>query len=114
MKLPLATKQKFDLVITFGVSTIHSELSLIGVKTIMLDFNFNFHLMDFVKEGIQFGNIVVCSDIHNLNNMIIDFTKKNNIPNKSFISARDNLVYKFDGKSSERCSEAITNLLKNS
>jgi len=106
--------EKYDLVITFGLSTVHSELSLIGVKTIILDFNFNLPLMTFVKEGIEFGNIMMCTDIHHLNNMIIDFTKKNNIPNESFISARDNLVYKFDGKSSERCSEAISNLLKNS
>ncbi len=104
---------KYDLVLTMGFSTIHSELSLLGVKTIFLDFNFDFPLMSFVKEGIEFGNILKCTDIHHLNNMIIDFTKNDNIPSKSFISLRDNLVYKFDGKSSERCSEAILDLLKN-
>jgi len=45
--------EKYDLVLTFGYSTIHSELSLIGVKTILLDFNFNFILFPFVKEGIE-------------------------------------------------------------
>jgi len=104
--------QNYDLVITFGVSTIHSELSLIGVKTILLDFNFNFSLSDFVKEGIKLGNILKCTNINNLNNMIIDFTKDINIPNTSFFSAREKFLYKFDGKSKERCSEAILNLLK--
>jgi len=55
-----------------------------------------------------------CTDIHHLNNMIIDFTKRTVIPNKSFISAREKFFYKFDGKSGERCCEAILELLKNS
>ncbi len=103
---------KFDLVITFGFSTIHSELSLVGVKTIILDFDFNLPLMTYVKEGIEFGNIKICNNIHDLNNMVIDFIKNKNIPSELFISARDKFIYKFDGKSSQRCSEAILELLK--
>jgi hypothetical protein len=105
--------EKYDLVITFGVSTIHSELSLVGVKTIMLNFNFNLPLMTFVKEGIEFGNIMVCTDIYHLNNMIINFTKKNNIPNELFISAREKFLYKFDGKSGLRISEELIKLINN-
>ncbi len=104
---------KFDLVLTFGASTIHSELSLIGVKTIILDFNFDFPLMTYVKEGIEFGNIKICDDIHYLNNLIIDFAKNKDVPSQSFISTRDQLIYKFDGKSSQRCCEAILEFLKN-
>jgi hypothetical protein len=99
-------------VITFGLSTIHSELSLIGVKTIMLDFTFNLPLSTYVKEGIEFGHIKICNDIHDLNSMIIDFIKNKDIPGESFISARNKFAYKFDGKSSQRCSEAILKLIK--
>lgn len=105
--------EKYDLVITFGISTIHSELSLIGAKTILLDLDFNFPLSDFVKEGMGFGNIMMCTDIHHLNNMIINFIKKNNIPNESFISAREKFLYKFDGKSGLRVSKELIKIINN-
>ena len=100
---------RFDLILTFGSSTIHSELSLLGVKTIILDFNFNLPLFPFVKEGLKFGNVIRCDDIHHLNNMIIELTKKST--NKSFISARDTLLYKFDGKSGVRVSELLVKII---
>lgn len=105
--------EKYDLVLTFGISTIHSELSLVGVKMILLDFDFNLPLATFVKEGIEFGNIMKCTDIHHLNNMIIDFTKKTSFPNKSFISAREKFLYNFDGKSGLRVSEALIKIINN-
>ena len=101
--------EEFDLILTFGSSTIHSELSLVGVKTIILDFNFNLPLFPFVKEGLKFGNVIRCDDIHHLNNMIIELTKKST--NKSFISARDTLLYKFDGKSGVRVSELLVKII---
>jgi hypothetical protein len=105
--------EKFDLIITFGFSTIHSELSLLGAKMILLDFDFVFPLVPFVKEGIEFGNVLRCTDINHLNNMIVNFTNKSNITDKSFISSRENFLYKFDGKSGLRVSEALIKLINN-
>ena len=104
--------KNYDVVLTFGYSTIHYELSLIGVKTILLDFNFNFPMMTFVKEGIKFGNIIKCTKIDNLNEIIVDFMKKKQILNESFISTREKFLYKFDGNSGKRCSQAILEFLK--
>ncbi|KAF6246735.1 hypothetical protein C6990_06340 [Nitrosopumilus sp. b3] len=101
---------QYDLVITFGFSTIHSELSLVGAKMILLDFNFNFPLFPFVKEGLEFGNVMKCTDISHLNDMIIDFTNNANISNKSFNSTK-NFLYKFDGKSGLRVSEELIKII---
>lgn len=100
----------FDMVLTFGFSTIHSQLSLVGVKTILIDLDYNFPLFPFVKEGIEYGIIRKCSNLSQINNMIFDFLKHDIHLDSSFISARENLFYKFDGKSAERISEAILNL----
>jgi len=100
----------YDMVLTFGYSTIHSQLSLVGVKTILIDLDFGFPLFPFVKEGIEYGIIRKCSNLSQINNMILDFLKQNIDLNSSFISARENFFYKFDGKSTERISEAILNL----
>jgi len=103
--------QKFDLVISYGFSTVHSELSLVGVKMILLDFNFNFPLFPFVEESIEFGNVLRCHNINHLNDMIIDFTNKTNITDESFISTREKLLYKFDGKSGLRVSKELVKLI---
>ena len=102
--------KNFDLVVTFGSSTIHSQLSVVGMKTILLDFDFNFPLFPFVKEGIEYGKIRKCSNMSQLNQMVIDFLKQDIILDSSFLSARENFFHKFDGKSTERISEAILNL----
>ena len=101
---------EYDLVVTFGFSTIHSELSLVGVKTILLDFNFNFPLFPFVKEGIEFGNVTKCTDISHLNNMVIDFVNNTSISNELFKS-RKNFLDKFDGKSGLRVSEELIKII---
>lgn len=105
--------EKFDLILTFGFSTIHSELSLLGAKTILLDFDFNFPLFPFVKEGLKFGNVIRCDKINDLNNMIVDFNKKSDFTNKSFVTIRDTFLYKFDGKSGMRAGDAIIKIINN-
>ena len=98
----------FDIVLTFGYSTIHSQLSLVGVKTILIDLDFP--LFPFVKEGIEYGIVRKCSDLSQINNMIFDFLKQRIHLDSSFISTRENYFYKFDGKSTERIADAILNL----
>jgi len=105
--------KNYDVVLTFGYSTIHYELALIGVKTILLDFNFNFSLMSFVKQGMEFGNIIRCTNIDDLNEIINNFLKKEQILSESFISTREKFLYKFDGNSGERSSKSILEFLKN-
>ncbi len=99
----------YDLIVSFGFSTIHSEIALNGTKMIFLDFNFPY--LDFVEESINFGNIQICNDIDSLNNLI--FTFVNTKHNAEKFQEQMKSKYNLTGKSSQRCSEAILNLLKN-
>lgn len=103
---------KFDIVLSYGFSTIHSELAIAGIKTILLGLPVLPVTFPFVKEGTEYGNIAICTNISDLNNMILNMSKRDIILNDSFILARDDFLYKFDGKSGKRCSEAISNLVK--
>lgn len=99
----------YDLIISFGFSTIHSELALNGTKMILLDFNFNFPYLDFVEESINSGNTQVCDDINSLNDLIFTFvnTKSNDKKFQEQMKSKFNLT----GKSSILCADAIKKLV---
>jgi hypothetical protein len=101
----------YDLVISFGFSTIHSEIALNGTKMILLDFNFNFPYLDFVEESITFGNTQVCNDVNSLNDLIFAFvnTKYNNEIFLELMKSKFNLT----GKSSILCADTIKKLVNN-
>lgn len=102
----------YDLIVSFGFSTIHSEIALNGNKMILVDFNFNFPYLDFVEDSIHFGNTRVCNNIHSLNNIIFDFVNAelNNEKFQEQIKSKYNLT----GKSSIFCADAIKKLVNNS
>jgi hypothetical protein len=101
--------QDYDLVISFGFSTIHSEIALSETKMILLDFNFNFPFLDFVEESILIGNTKICNDINSLNNLILSFV------NTEFDSRKflEHMKSKFNltGKSGMLCANAIKKLV---
>jgi len=102
----------YELVISFGFSNSHTELSFAGQKLIILNPNQEFPLMDLVEEGKSCGHVMNCSDFSDLPSLIHKLNKKEVTLTDEFLKARNELFYKNDGKSAERGSEAILNLLK--
>ena len=99
----------YDLIISFGFSTIHSEIALNGTKMILVDFDFNFPYLDFVEESINSGNTQVCNNINSLNDLI--FTSVNTKSNDEKFQEQMKSKFNLTGKSSILCANAIKKLV---
>ena len=99
----------YDLIISFGFSTIHSEIALNGTKMILVDFDFNFPYLDFVEESINSGNTQICNNINSLNDLI--FTFVNTKPNDEKFQEQMKSKFNLTGKSSILCADAIKKLV---
>lgn len=101
----------YDLVLSFGFSTIHSEIVLSETRMILLDFNFNFPFLDFVQESVDIGNTKICKNINSLNNLIHTFVT-HDISNIKFLEQMKS-KYSLTEKSGVLCADAIKNLVNN-
>ena len=96
----------YDIIVTYGASTTHTELSLCGKKTILIATK---HLPTFVlvDEAIAAGFIKQSYSFADLIPLIHDFhEQKINLTNE-FIEQRNKYFYKFDGKSGDRAADSI-------
>jgi hypothetical protein len=101
----------YDIIITYGASTTHTELSLCGKKTILIATK---HLPTFVlvDEAIAAGFIKQSYSFADLIPLIHDFhEQKINLTNE-FIEQRAKYFYKFDGKSGDRAADSIIQFLE--
>jgi len=102
----------YDVVLSYGYSNAHTEISFSGKKIILIKTQTPFPTMDLIEEGKLSGHVKECKDILELIPLIHDFNQKKMILTDDFIQEREKLFYKNDGKSAERGSNAILNLLK--
>ncbi|CAD6516661.1 conserved hypothetical protein [metagenome] len=102
----------FDIVLSYGYSNAHTEISFSGKKLILIKTETSFPTMDLIDEGIKSGHVIECLNMDNLISLIHDFDKKDVMLTTNFIEECNKLFYKNDGKSAERGSTAILNLLK--
>jgi len=96
----------YDIIVTYGVSTTHTELSLCGKKTILIPIK---HLPTFVlvDEAIAAGCVKRSNSFMDLIPLIHDFhEQKINLTNE-LIEQRNKYFYKFDGKSGDRAADSI-------
>jgi len=101
----------YDIIVTYGASTTHTELSLCGKKTILIATK---HLPTFVlvDEAIAAGFIKQSYSFADLIPLIHDFhEQKINLTNE-FIEQRAKYFYKFDGKSGDRAADSIIQFLE--
>jgi len=101
----------YDVVLSYGYSNAHTEISFSGKKLILIKTQTPFPTMDLIDEGKSSGHVKECKDIQELNSLIRDFKQKKMILTDDFIQEREKLFYKNDGKSAKRGSQAILNLL---
>ena len=96
----------YDIIVTYGVSTTHTELSLCGKKTILISTK---HLPTFllVDEAIKAELIRQCNNFMDLIPLIHDFHEQEINLTNEFIEQRNKYFYKFDGKSGDRAADSI-------
>jgi hypothetical protein len=102
----------FDIALSYGYSNAHTEISFSGKKLILLQTETQFPTMDLIDEGITSGHVIKCLHMDNLLSLICDFNKKDVMLTTTFVEECNKLFYKNDGKSAERGSSAILDLLK--
>jgi len=102
----------YDIILSYGYSNAHTEISFSGKKLILIKTQTPFPTMDLIEEGKMSGHVEECKDIQELIPLIHDFKQKMTTLTTDFIKEREKLFYKNDGKSAERGSKAILNLLK--
>lgn len=102
----------FDMIISYGYSTAHTEIAYSGMKMILLNDSTNLPRFPLVKEAMESGNIQYCENLKDLIPAISSFLQIEIKPSKEFIAKRNDLFYKFDGKSAERGADAILSLIK--
>ena len=102
----------FDLVITYGYSTAHTQIISAEKKMILYDVNLPFRRVKLIDAGIKSGFVKVCSNVKDLIKIIDELQKHNVLIDDEFIKARNDLTFQFDGKSSERICNELLNLLK--
>jgi len=102
----------YDVVLSYGYSNAHTEISFCGKNLILIKTQPSFPTMDLIEEGKLSGHVKDCVDIQELSKLIHDLKQKKMILTDDFVQEREKLFYKNDGKSAERGSNAILNLLK--
>lgn len=99
---------QYDIALTFGMSTSHTEISYSGMRMIKI-YDIGVDLPDFplVEEGIISGHIRPCYDISDLISIVLDFIKTEPKLSPSFIKSRQELFYKLDGKAAKRIADIL-------
>ena len=102
---------KYDVVLTYGYGYPQIECAFGGIRTILLKTEWEFPELDIVKSAKKAGYFLVSKDFKKIKSMIEELINKKVEINKEIIKERENLCFRFDGKSSERAKNAIFNLL---
>ena len=103
----------YNLIISYGISTTHTEIACSTKKMILLNDETNLPYFPLIPEAMSTGCIEYCNNIENLSSMIDEFLAKEIIISEKFKKKRNELFYKLDGKSTERAANAIVNLVNN-
>ena len=96
----------YDIIVTYGTSTTHTELSLCGKKTILIPTK-RLPTFVLVDEAIKAGLIRQCNNFMDLIPLIHDFHEQEINLTNEFIEQRNKYFYKFDGKSGDRAADSI-------
>lgn len=101
----------FDIVLSYGYSTVHTECALIGFRMILLDTGLDVRQMPLVKSGILSGFIEKCHDVNQISNISKKLCAREISFNDLHKSEIEKIIYKFDGKSGYRAASAILKIV---
>lgn len=101
----------FDMAISYGFSTSHSEIAYSGMKMILMDSGMELSKFPFVKEAISIGNIKECHDVKSLIPLIYDLKNQKSVSKEDFLKERDKSFFSGYVQPGKRATDAIFNLL---
>ena len=104
---------QYDIALTYGMSTSHTEISYSGMRMIKI-YDIGVDLPDFplVEEGIISGHIKRCDDISDILNMVSSFIKIEPKISSSFMKSRDQLFNKRHGNAGKRIADILLQMLE--
>lgn len=103
--------ENYDIILTYGYGYPQIECAIGGIRTILLKTKWEFPELDIVKSAKKAGYFLTSKDFNKIKPMIKELINKKIEINNEIIKERENLCFKFDGKSSNRAKKAIFNLL---
>ena len=101
----------YDVILTYGYGYPQIECAFGGIRTILLKTKWEFPELDIVKSAKKAGYFLTSKDFKKIKSMIKELISKKIEINNEIIKERENLCFKFDGKSANRAKKAIFNLL---
>jgi len=107
----LDTMYDYDIIISYGSSSIHTECAYGGIKMILLDVGWNYKRFALVKEAQKSGYFVECTRFEDLVKCVHELKNKEVKFSPELIKAREKIAYKFDGKAGERATNSILEIL---
>lgn len=119
LKIPIFQNEKlwdiiheFDIIVTYGYGYPQIECAFGGIRTILLKTKWKFPELPIVKAAIKAGYFKKCQNFHEINKIVDEMMAKKVAINNEILHERENICFKFDGKSSERASKAIFDILE--
>jgi len=103
--------ENFDVMITYGVSTLHEECALIGYRSIFVETSDKFPVLPLVNSAISAGFMQKCFSFDKIIPIIFELVKKDVVFNHELEKEIQIVLSKFDGKSGDRVADAILKLL---
>lgn len=103
---------EFDLAISYGSTTAHTELIAMGVKIILIDTNVNMPFAPLIEEGIDTGSVMQCNDINKLISTIYNFLEKEITLSTKLLIEKEKLFQSY-GNASENVANVILKVVKN-
>ena len=99
--------KNFDVVISYGYSTIHSEIAIAGYRMLLINVKKNLRRMPILNSGIKSGFIEECDYMEQLPMLVENLIHRKIEFHQNHTKEIEKLLYKFDGKSGMRAAEAI-------
>jgi UDP-N-acetylglucosamine:LPS N-acetylglucosamine transferase len=103
---------QYDLVISYGSTTAHSEFACGGVKLIIFNPDDEFYTMPMVDDAILNGHVLKCTKINCLITNIKELHNKKIQFSQKFITSRNDLIFQFKGKSGKNVANTILSKIK--
>lgn len=104
---------EFDIIISYGYTTTHSEIALIGYRLILLETEQDFRKMPLIDSAMKSGFVKKCENLNELSKIILDTTREEIQFDKNHEKEIEKILYKFDGNSGKRAADAIKDIIKN-
>ena len=102
--------KNFDIIISYGYTTMHSECATVGYRMIL--FEGKHRQMPLVDTAIKSGFIKKCHVFNELSATIRELAQVKIQFNEKHLQEIEKIFYKFDGNSGERAADAILKLMK--